>query len=76
MNRLTQFTGQLARHSFLLLLAALTLVPFAWMLSTASKPETEVFSDVLHWLPQRWALLDNLRTAFERARCCACWPTA
>ncbi|MBL8280010.1 MAG: carbohydrate ABC transporter permease [Pelomonas sp.] len=67
MNRLTQFTGQLARHSFLLLLAALTLVPFAWMLSTASKPETEVFSDVLHWLPQRWALLDNLRTAFERA---------
>jgi len=67
MNRLTQFTGQLARHAFLLLLAALTLVPFAWMLSTASKPETEVFSDVLHWLPQRWALLDNLRTAFERA---------
>lgn len=67
MNRLTQFTGQLARHAFLLLLAALTLVPFAWMLSTASKPETEVFSDVLHWLPQRWALIENLRTAFERA---------
>lgn len=67
MNRLTQFTGQLARHTFLLLLAALTLVPFAWMLSTASKPETEVFSDVLHWLPQRWALIDNLRTAFDRA---------
>lgn len=67
MNRLTQFTGQLARHAFLLLLAALTLVPFAWMLSTASKPEAEVFSDVLHWLPHRWALLDNLRTAFERA---------
>lgn len=67
MNRLTQFTGQLARHAFLLLLAALTLVPFAWMVSTASKPETEVFSDVLHWLPQRWALIENLRTAFERA---------
>lgn len=69
MDRRTLATtaGQLARHGLLLALAALTLLPFAWMLSTASKPETEVFSDALHWLPQRWALLDNLRAAFARA---------
>lgn len=66
MNRLS-LPGQLARHLLLLVLAALTLLPFAWMLSTASKPETEIYSDVLHWLPQRFALWDNLRTAFGRA---------
>lgn len=65
--RLADAVGQLARHALLLALAALTLLPFAWMLSTASKPETEVFSDVLHWLPQRWALVDNLDAAFARA---------
>lgn len=65
--RLADAAGQLARHALLLALAALTLLPFAWMLSTASKPETEVFSDVLHWLPQRWALVDNLDAAFARA---------
>ncbi len=60
-------TGQLARHALLLALAALTLLPFAWMLSTASKPETEIYSDTLRWLPQHFALLDNLRAAFARA---------
>lgn len=66
-RRLADAAGQMARHVLLLALGALTLLPFAWMLSTASKPETEVFSDVLRWLPQRWALLDNLASALARA---------
>jgi multiple sugar transport system permease protein len=58
---------QALRHASLLGLAVFALLPFAWMLSTASKPETEVYSDVLHWLPQHFALWDNLRTAFAKA---------
>lgn len=61
------WTLQGLRHASLLALAAFALLPFAWMLSTASKPETEVYSDVLHWLPQHFALWDNLRTAFAKA---------
>lgn len=67
MKPLRTWAPELGRHALLLALAAFTLLPFAWMLSTASKPETEVYSDVLHWLPQQFALLDNLRTAFAKA---------
>lgn len=60
-------SGQLVRHLSLLALVAITLVPFAWMISTAAKPETEIYSDVLRWLPQRPALLENLAAAFAKA---------
>lgn len=66
-TRARPLVPQLVRHLALAALALFTLLPFAWMLSTASKPETEIYSDVLHWLPQKFALLDNLRTAFAKA---------
>lgn len=59
--------GQASRHLALLVLGALTMVPFAWMLSTASKPETEIYSDVLNWFPVHFALGENLHAAFGRA---------
>ena len=43
------------------------LTPFIWMMSTASKPQTEIFSSDLHLIPYHFALWDNLRTAFAKA---------
>ncbi|MBI5256885.1 MAG: carbohydrate ABC transporter permease [Burkholderiales bacterium] len=67
MKPLHTWAPELVRHALLLGLALFTLLPFAWMLSTASKPETEVYSDVLRWLPLHFALADNLRTALSKA---------
>jgi multiple sugar transport system permease protein len=36
--------------------AALFLVPYAWMISTSLKPETELFSLVPHWIPSEITL--------------------
>jgi multiple sugar transport system permease protein len=36
------------------LLAALFLVPFAWMLSTALKSERELFAFPIKWVPEAW----------------------
>ena len=55
------------RHILLLACALVMLTPFIWMLSTASKPQTEIFSSDLHLIPYHFALWDNLRTAFARA---------
>jgi len=43
------------------------LLPFAWMISTASKPPSEVFSSALHLMPRHFALWENLQTAFAKA---------
>ncbi|UZE50586.1 carbohydrate ABC transporter permease [Rhodopseudomonas sp. P2A-2r] len=57
----------LARHAVLLGGALVILMPFIWMISTASKPQTEIFSSSVHLIPQTFALWDNLRTAFVKA---------
>lgn len=59
--------GNLLRHAVLLAACALVLVPFAWMLSTASKPETEIFLDEIRWIPQRFHFVENLTLAFTKA---------
>ncbi|HEY8335096.1 MAG TPA: carbohydrate ABC transporter permease [Tardiphaga sp.] len=56
-----------ARHTVLLSGALVILMPFIWMISTASKPQTEIFSSSVHLIPQTFALWDNLRTAFVKA---------
>ena len=55
------------RHVLLLAGALVMLTPFIWMLSTASKPQTEIFSSDLHLFPYHFALWDNLRIAFGKA---------
>ena len=55
------------RHFLLLTGALVMLTPFIWMLSTASKPQTEIFSSDLHLIPYHFALWDNLQTAFAKA---------
>lgn len=55
------------RHILLIAGAILMLLPFVWMISTASKPPSEVFSSELHLIPHRFALWENLQTAFAKA---------
>ncbi|MEY9183363.1 multiple sugar transport system permease protein [Bradyrhizobium sp. USDA 326] len=55
------------RHVLLIAGAALMLAPFIWMISTASKPQTEIFSSELHLIPHQLALAENLREAFAKA---------
>ena len=56
-----------ARHTLLIAGAIVMLLPFVWMISTASKPPSEVFSSELHLIPQHFALWENLQTAFAKA---------
>ena len=55
------------RHSLLIAGAMAMLLPFVWMISTASKPPSEVFSSELHLIPRHFALWENLQTAFAKA---------
>lgn len=55
------------RHSLLLFGAVLMLLPFVWMISTASKPQTEIYTTDIHLIPHTFALWDNMRTAFAKA---------
>jgi multiple sugar transport system permease protein len=56
-----------ARHALLLLGAAFVLLPFVWMISTASKPQTEIFTSSVHFIPHTFALWDNFAAAFAKA---------
>lgn len=55
------------RHILLIAGAVAMLLPFVWMISTASKPLSEVFSSELHLIPRHFALWENLQTAFAKA---------
>lgn len=55
------------RHILLIAGAIVMLLPFVWMVSTASKPPSEVFSSELHLIPRDFALWENLQTAFAKA---------
>lgn len=58
--------GRALRLAALSAAALVTVSPYLWMLSVASKPRDEIFSPSLHLLPEHWALLDNLAEAFAR----------
>lgn len=62
-------TGKLlTRIIWYVLLAALLVVmlaPIAWMLSTSFKPETEISTIAVRWIPRTFTL-DNYRRVFER----------
>ena len=61
------FAWSAARHTLLLCGAAFVLLPFIWMISTASKPQTEIFTSTIHFIPETFALWDNLAEAFGKA---------
>jgi multiple sugar transport system permease protein len=55
------------RHTVLLTLAAVTLLPFAWMISTSLKPPSEVFLSEIRWWPERLHAVQNYSAAFAKA---------
>jgi len=59
--------GNAMRHAVLLSGAAFVLLPFAWMVATALKPETEIFLDEIRWWPQRLHVVENFTIAFTKA---------
>jgi len=56
--------GHLLLHALVLLICALTLFPFFWMLSTAFKPANEVFTKDIQLIPLN-PTLENIPRAFE-----------
>lgn len=62
---LTRVTGAL-RHLVLMAGAVIMLSPFAWMLLSSFKPQSEILSAELSFLPQRWAAIENYATVWTR----------
>jgi len=52
-------------HGLLLLGALVTLLPYLWMISSSFKPNTEIFSATLEFIP-REPILENYRTAVTK----------
>jgi len=67
MTQIRSLAWPVIRHTLLLLGAVVMLLPFIWMISTASKPQTEIFTTDVHLIPHTFALWDNLKTAFGKA---------
>ncbi len=57
----TRQRGRIARHGALLLLCALVIAPFIWLLSTSLKSSDQIFAQPVVWVPWplRW---DNYRS--------------
>lgn len=51
-------------YAFYIFGALVMLLPFFWMISTALKPEREIFTAPIQWLPST-IYLDSFRRAFE-----------
>ncbi len=56
----------LAAHGVILMLLALWMLPILWMLSTSLKPDDELFTEKIRWIPQRiaWENYQNALTTF------------
>jgi multiple sugar transport system permease protein len=56
----------LAAHGAILLFLALFMLPILWMLSTSLKPDDELFTEEIRWIPQRiaWENYQNALTTF------------
>ena len=58
--------GRAARFALLALGAAIMLFPYLWMIATAMKPASEVFSSGLSLLPNNWSAVENFSKAMTR----------
>jgi multiple sugar transport system permease protein len=65
--RALTWPGALARHGLLLATAALTLVPFIWMVSLSLKPPGEIFRQSFSLLPEKWFAIENYTKAMTAA---------
>ena len=54
------------RHVVLMAGAVIMLSPFVWMLLSSFKPQSEILTAELTFLPQRWAAIENYTTVWTR----------
>jgi multiple sugar transport system permease protein len=54
------------RHVVLMAGAVFMLSPFVWMLLSSFKPQSEILTAELTFLPQRWAAIENYATVWTR----------
>lgn len=54
------------RHVVLMSGALLMLAPFIWMVLTSFKPQSEILSAELRFLPENWALIENYTAALTK----------
>lgn len=58
--------GRVARLTVLSLGALIFLAPYIFMISTAGKAQSEIFSSSLSLIPQRWSYIENFSKALSR----------
>ncbi len=58
--------GAVLRHAVLMTGALLMVAPFVWMVLTSFKPQAEILVAELHFLPTRWAAVENYGMAMTR----------
>lgn len=56
------------RHAVLMTGAIVIVSPFVWMLLSSFKPQSEIMSAELQFLPQRWAAIENYAEVWSRVR--------
>ena len=54
------------RHVVLMAGAIVIVSPFVWMLLSSFKPQSEILSGELQFLPQRWAAVENYSQVWSR----------
>ncbi|KOF15213.1 sugar ABC transporter permease [Ensifer adhaerens] len=58
--------GRVARLTVLSLGALIFLAPYIFMISTAGKAQSEIFSSSLSLIPQQWSYIENFSKALSR----------
>ena len=53
--------SKIALTAIMFLLGFTMVVPLIWMISTACKVEADVFAFPIHWIPQRWNVIENFK---------------
>lgn len=66
MNSNAFSVARIARLTVLSLGALLFLAPYIFMVSTAGKPQSEIFSSSLSLIPQQWSYVENFTKALSR----------
>ncbi len=59
-------TAGALRHVVLMAGAVIMLSPFVWMVLSSFKPQSEILTAELTFLPQRWAAIENYATVWTR----------
>ncbi|MBP2561352.1 multiple sugar transport system permease protein [Neorhizobium galegae] len=66
MNAQTFTLGRAVRLSVLIFGAAIFLAPYVFMISTAGKAQSDIFSSSLSLIPQHWSYVQNFAKALTR----------